>query len=595
MSNPHDIIREAKRHIKNRNYHQSLEQLESISEPQIQHEVNYYRGLCCIKLDRPERAKKHFLRVIQGESDQLTYKAYRLLALSANDPISTLTWLANALELAKTLDLTQEVAATQSQLIQQIRTLKPQKDHADLVRLMDVGVALSSVLDLDKLLTLIVDTVLEITEAERGFLMLSISQLPNPELKFRIARNHKKETLEQDEFRVSQTIINKVVQSNRPLLLSHIENNAEFKSIASIKELHLKSVMCVPLHSASELVGVIYVDNSTHWNIFGSRELDLLSTLASQATVALENAHLYTDLEIERNFVESLFISTREIADSDDELSAIMTACRYILKVVSHHEAHFSLYLQQKDGVLVGYEWFPDEMEAEKIPAEDTPAIDSSGRVTFTDDILWVPIKSHHTDFGLLQIEGISPLQTSEKEKQFIRSMVDSLVLVLDRMRRSQIQSELEKKTNELEVELRSFALNTVKKNKLLFQIQKKLTTISKKPSAKSSLHDFLIWMKTHVNPQESWQTFEGYFIQVHGDFLQKLSKAYPDLTPQQLKICAYIKAGLSSKDIASLLYITPRTVDLHRYQIRQILQLSSEQNLSTFLLAFPDSDNQKK
>ena len=177
---------------------------------------------------------------------------------------------------------------------------KAERDRTDLERIYEVAQAISSVLNLDELLTLIVDTVLDITKAERGFLMLlnpNGKKRNTRDLEFRIARNHHRETLTEDDFVISFSIPMRVVETGEPVLLSDIEDERQFTPTTSMLNLQLKSVLCIPLKTGNKILGVIYVDNSIAKGNFGERELNLLKTLSSETAIAIENAMLYKDLQ----------------------------------------------------------------------------------------------------------------------------------------------------------------------------------------------------------------------------------------------------------------------------------------------------------
>jgi len=85
----------------------------------------------------------------------------------------------------------------------------------------------------------------------------------------------------------------------------------------------------------------------------------------------------------------------------------------------------------------------------------------------------------------------------------------------------------------------------------------------------------------------KDWQSFEVLFEQAHENFFKRLKSAYPDLTPSDLKLCAYLKLNLSSKEIAPLLNISLRGVEIRRYRLRKHLSLTSDENLVEFIMQF--------
>ena len=85
----------------------------------------------------------------------------------------------------------------------------------------------------------------------------------------------------------------------------------------------------------------------------------------------------------------------------------------------------------------------------------------------------------------------------------------------------------------------------------------------------------------------EEWAQFETNFDQVHGNFITRLKEAFPKLTPQEIKFSAYIRMNLNTKEIANLLNISVRGVEIGRYRVRKKLELERKDNLSDFLMRF--------
>src|SRR5690606_12477332 len=83
----------------------------------------------------------------------------------------------------------------------------------------------------------------------------------------------------------------------------------------------------------------------------------------------------------------------------------------------------------------------------------------------------------------------------------------------------------------------------------------------------------------------QDWDNFALHFNNVNSDFFNKLKDKFPDLTPNELKLCALIKMNLSSKEIAQLMNITIKAVEVGRYRLRKKLHISSETNLYDFLI----------
>ena len=177
-------------------------------------------------------------------------------------------------------------------------TIPDQNDAGRLLMLYRISQSFNSTLDLDAVLENVMDAVIEITGAERGFLMLKDSA---GELVFRVARGMDHETIEEPEFQVSRTIVQQVADSGQPLLTSNAQD--DFASRASVINLKLRSILCVPLQHKGLDLGLIYVDNRIQNDIFTNAELELLAAVAASAGAAIENARLY-EIAIEKGRME---------------------------------------------------------------------------------------------------------------------------------------------------------------------------------------------------------------------------------------------------------------------------------------------------
>ncbi len=147
---------------------------------------------------------------------------------------------------------------------------------------------------------------------------------------------------------------------------------------------------------------------------------------------------------------------------------------------------------------------------------------------------------------------------------------------------------EFEKHILELELQTKSSevagkSLSIAKQSEMIENIQGILETEKDFNKLKSEIKKAI--KINEVNKHE-WETFETNLNQIHNEFIINLSKKYPHLTPKDIKLCVYLKMNLSSKEIAPLMNISFRGVELHRYRLRKKLSLTQEENLSKFLLS---------
>jgi DNA-binding CsgD family transcriptional regulator len=88
------------------------------------------------------------------------------------------------------------------------------------------------------------------------------------------------------------------------------------------------------------------------------------------------------------------------------------------------------------------------------------------------------------------------------------------------------------------------------------------------------------------IDNESHWEVFELHLEQVHSDFLNRLTKSFPDLTSRELKLCAYLRMDMPSKEISSLMNISVRAVENNRYKLRKKLGLSGKDNLYEFIMS---------
>ena len=159
---------------------------------------------------------------------------------------------------------------------------------------MGVGRAINSSLGLNRVLEEVMDTLIALMRAERGFLMLRDS---NGELSVRIARGIDHINLDGETFRVSKTIVGRVTASCEPVLTTNAQADPRFENQMSVAAYQLRSILCAPLKLKNKLIGVLYVDNRAHAGIFQESDLSLITAFADQAAVAIDNAQLFEDLQ----------------------------------------------------------------------------------------------------------------------------------------------------------------------------------------------------------------------------------------------------------------------------------------------------------
>ena len=149
---------------------------------------------------------------------------------------------------------------------------------------------INSSLEQDVVLTEVVDTAIALTGAERGYIMLRDEA---GQMRFHVARDAKRRTLDESKFTVSSTIVTQAAETRQPVVTQDALMDMRFDAQKSIMLHAPRSVICVPLIYKDRVIGVLYADNRRVPNLFGEGETALLMAFANQAAIAIENARMY--------------------------------------------------------------------------------------------------------------------------------------------------------------------------------------------------------------------------------------------------------------------------------------------------------------
>lgn len=154
------------------------------------------------------------------------------------------------------------------------------------------------------------------------------------------------------------------------------------------------------------------------------------------------------------------------------------------------------------------------------------------------------------------------------------------------RLKNEKLRSEINHKNRELT----SSTIHLINKNELLNNVKLGLADILKKKdkvSLNEELRKIIKNIDHNINSDGDWKNFELHFNHVHGNFTNRLLERFPKLTPQEIKLSAYLRLNLTTKEIANLLNISVRGVEISRYRLRKKLALERNDNLTDFMLKF--------
>ena len=149
------------------------------------------------------------------------------------------------------------------------------------------------------------------------------------------------------------------------------------------------------------------------------------------------------------------------------------------------------------------------------------------------------------------------------------------------KIKNEQLSNDVDSKNKELAVS----TMSVIKKNELLTLIKEDLKKTTE--DSNKNIKSVITTINKNISEEDTWNVFKEAFDSADNDFLKKVKQAHTTLTPNDLRLCAYLRLNLSSKEIAPLLNISVRSVEIKRYRLRKKMDLTHEQGLVEYILAF--------
>lgn len=197
---------------------------------------------------------------------------------------------------------------------------------AGLRRLHEFSERLMAVPSVDELLETLLDTVIELTGAARGMVLMTDPRSPGQSpIEVRASRNVANAAIHKEGDGISDSIVRQVIETKRPIIVSDALTDTTFGRSESVIALQLSSVMCAPLLNQGEVIGALYVANDEIKSLFERKQLELLTIFAGQASLLLTNAMLVTALRADKQKLEA------ELGDK--RFGEIIGACASMLEV----------------------------------------------------------------------------------------------------------------------------------------------------------------------------------------------------------------------------------------------------------------------
>lgn len=265
-----------------------------------------------------------------------------------------------------------------------------------------------------------------------------------------------------------------------------------------------------------------------------------------------------------KNINNSLDLSS-SLADNYDRLSSIYS------KLADERNAF--LYLQK---FMVLKDSLDEKNEAEKLAQlrvqmevenmENTIKVQT---LTLSQQRSRMILMSFIIGLGVILVAGLIHrhyyMKRISKEKQIEKEKIHHL--------------ELEKKEQEVEQtkkELLTKAMYMTRNRETILDIQSKMESNEANERTRKQIANYF-------SNQAEWADFENWFTEVHSNFFRVLANNYPEITPTEKKLCAFLKLNLNTKEIASLMNLSVKTIEVYRTKLRKKLNLDHDQNLNQF------------
>jgi len=322
--------------------------------------------------------------------------------------------------------------------LEQVEQHQGAGEQARLAALFKVCRALGSSLEISEVLRETMDSVIQLTGAERGFLMLANQK--TGELSFQAARNFERENLDKGEMEVSRSVIQDVVRSGEGILTTNAQDDDRFSTRDSITRFALRSILCLPLRTHGEVIGVIYIDNKIKSGAFNKDDQELLGVFAVQAAIAIENARLYSQVDSELtkrvSELETLRHIDKELNTDLDFERVLELTLEWALRSTGSEDGYIRL-LDNAGSLSILAGECPDGLMDTSDPRL-SPAVHQGQAVTFQQDdnfnALIVPARREERTIALIGVRRMGKPYSKETER-FLFRIAERAALAIENTR----------------------------------------------------------------------------------------------------------------------------------------------------------------
>lgn len=182
----------------------------------------------------------------------------------------------------------------------------------------------------------------------------------------------------------------------------------------------------------------------------------------------------------------------------------------------------------------------------------------------------------HKTYTGYYRRQRLKLMQKNQKDIE-LRELESEQQFM--QLKNQKLKQDVDGKNRELAIS----TMSLIRKNEFLGKVKEDLNRIEN--SNDKTIRKVISDIDNSINDNENWRFFQEAFNNADKDFFKKVKTLHPKLTPNDLKLCAYLRLNLTSKEIAPLLNISPRSVEVKRYRLRKKMNLEHEEGLTDYIL----------
>ncbi len=184
--------------------------------------------------------------------------------------------------------------------------------------------------------------------------------------------------------------------------------------------------------------------------------------------------------------------------------------------------------------------------------------------------------------FGLYRYKTKQIFQAQEKQIATAKNSSLETKLLLIQMQKKLEQERFQEEMTHKERELMSKTLHIFQKNEILNVLQEKLNSFNSE--IRSQMKPLFDEIRNNINLDKDWENFEVHFVKIYPNFFQKLQEHFQNLSAHELKLLAYIRLKLSNKEIANMLNVLPKSIEMARYRLKKKFNLFADDNLDNWL-----------